>query len=228
MPVHLSRRYYLAETSLNGILSRKNLALVILVLLVAASISTISYEYSLYTSQQIEELAVNDIRSNSDIQAHDLANSLSNKLGDVINTLQIISRTHSVMEGDIENAKPIFNQADDSNPEIIDFYMWLDSEGKIVWLSNINQTAYEQYRNTDLSYRLYFISPRDTHQVYYSSVIDSNDHVARLYISYPILTPSSSQFRGIVVAGIKSDAIGGFLENQLSPKLQSEDHPGYL
>ena len=222
MPVHLSRRYYLAETYLNGILSRKNLALVILVLLIAASISTISYEYSLYTSQQIEELAVNDIRSNSDIQAHDLANSLSNKLGDVINTLQIISRTQSVMEGDVENAKAIFNQADDSNPEIIDFYMWLDSEGKIVWLSNINQTTYEQYKNTDLSYRLYFISPRDTHQVSYSSVIDSNDHVARLYISYPILTQSSSQFRGIVVAGIKSDAIGGFLENQLSPKLQSE------
>lgn len=222
MPVPLSRRSYLAETSLNGILSRKNLVLVILVVSVAASISTISYEYSLYTSQQIEELAVNDIRSNSDIQAHDLANSLSNKLGDVINTLQIISRNRSVMEGDTENAKPMFNQADDSNPEIIDFYMWLDSEGKIVWLSNINQTTYEQYKNTDLSYRLYFITPRDTHQVYYSGVIDSNDGVARLYISYPILGESSDQFRGIVVAGIRSDAIGGFLENQLSPNLQSE------
>jgi len=222
MPVPLSRRSYLAETSLNGILSRKNLVLVILVVSVAASISTISYEYSLYTSQQIEELAVNDIRSNSDIQAHDLANSLSNKLGDVINTLQIISRNRSVMEGDTENAKPMFNQADDSNPEIIDFYMWLDSEGKIVWLSNINQTTYEQYKNTDLSYRLYFITPRDTHQVYYSGVIDSNDGVARLYISYPILGESSDQFRGIVVAGIRSDAIGGFLESQLSPNLQSE------
>ena len=222
MPLPLSRRSYLAETSLNGILSRKNLVLVILVVSLAASISTISYEYSLYTSQQIEELAVNDIRSNSDIQAHDLANSLSNKLGDVINTLQIISRTRSVMEGDTENAKPMFNQADDSNPEIIDFYMWLDSEGKLVWLSNINQTTYEQYKNTDLSYRLYFITPRDTPQVYYSSVIDSNDRVARLYISYPILGESSDQFRGLVVAGIRSDAIGDFLENQLSPNLQSE------
>jgi signal transduction histidine kinase len=222
MPVPLSRRCYLAETSLNGILSRKNLVLVILVASVAASISTISYEYSLYTSQQIEKLAVNDIRSNGDIQAHDLANSLSNKLGDVINTLQIISRTRSVMEGDVENAKPMFNQADDSNPEIIDFYIWLDGEGKIVWLSNINQTTYEQYKNTDLSYRLYFITPRDTHQLYYSSVIDSNDRVARLYISYPILDESSDQFKGLVVAGIRLDAIGGFLESQLSPKLQSE------
>jgi signal transduction histidine kinase len=214
-------RYWLADTSLNGILSRKNLVLVILVISVAASISAISYEYSHYTSQQIEELAVQDIRSNSDIQAHVLANSLSNKLGEITNTLQIISQSPSVIGGNVEGAKSIFNQADDSSPEIIDFYMWLDSEGKLVWLSNINQTAYEQFRNTDLSYRLYFIYPRDTHQAYYSSVIDSNDRIARLYISYPILD-STDQFKGLAAAGIRSDIIGDFLESQLSPKLQSE------
>lgn len=195
--------------------------LVVLVVSVAASISAISYEYSLYTSQQIEELAVQEIRSNSDIQAHDLANSFSNKMGDIVDTLQIISQARSVREGNLENAKPMFNQAGDSSPEIIDFYMWLDSEGRLVWLSNINQTAYEQYRNTDLSYRLYFITPQDTHQLYYSSVIDSNDRVARLYITYPILG-ESEEFRGIVAAGLRSDAIGDFLQSQLSPKLQGE------
>jgi C4-dicarboxylate-specific signal transduction histidine kinase len=189
---------------------------------VAASISVISYEYSLYTSQQIEKLAVQDIRSNSDIQAHDLANSFSNKLGDIVNTLQIISHTRSVLEGNVENARPMLNQADDASPEIIDFYMWLDSEGKLVWLSNMNQTAYEQYKGTDLSYRLYFITPRDTHQLYYSSVVDSNDRIQRLYVSYPVLDESSDQFRGLVAAGMRSDAIGNFLKSQLSPKLQSE------
>lgn len=195
--------------------------LVILVVAVAVSISAISYEYSLYISQQIEALAVQEIRSNSDIQAHDLANSFSNKMGDIVNTLQIISRSRSVLESNLENAKPIFNQAEDSSPEIIDFYMWLDSEGRIVWLSNINQTTYEQYRNTDLSYRLYFSTPRGTHQLYHSSVVDSNDRVPRLYISYPILG-ESDEFRGIIVAGIRSDSIGSFLESQLSPKLQGE------
>jgi signal transduction histidine kinase len=185
------------------------------------AISTISYEYSLYTSTKIEKLAVQEIRSNTDIQAHDLANSLSNKLDDITNTLQIISHSPSVLEGNVENAKSMFNQADDSSPEIIDFYMWLDDAGKLVWLSNINQTAYEQFRNTDLSYRLYFISPRDTHQTYYSSVIDSNDRITRLYISYPI-SESTDQFKGIVAVGIRSNAIGDFLENQLSPNLQSE------
>lgn len=188
---------------------------------VAASISAISYQYSLYTSRQIEELAVQEIRSNSDIQAHDLANAFSNRLGDVVNTLQVISQSRSVLGGNVENAKPLFNQADDSS-EFTDFYMWLNGEGRIVWISNINQTTYEQYRNTDLSYRLYFTTPRDTGQLYYSSVVDSNDRVARLYVSYPILGEQPDQFIGVVASGIRSDAIGNFLQGQLSPKLQSE------
>ena len=204
---------------MNSILSRKNLTLVIVVGAIAAT--TISYGYSLYSSTQIEELAVQEIRSNTDIQAHDLANTLSNKFDDITNTLQIISQSPSVIEGNVESAKSMFNQADNSSPEIIDFYMWLDEAGKLVWLSNINQTAYEQFKNTDLSYRLYFISPKDTHETYYSSVIDSNDRITRLYISYPI-SDNMDQFKGIIAAGIRSDTIGRFLEDQLSPNLQSE------
>jgi signal transduction histidine kinase len=203
------------------IFSRKNLALVALVVAVAASISAVSYQYSLYTSQQIEELALQDVRSNSDIQAHDLANTFSNKLGDVVNTLEIISKSRSVLEGNLGSAAPLFDQAANSSPEIIDFYMWLDSDGRMVWLSNINQTAYAQFRGTDLSYRLYFITPKDTGQLYYSSVIDSNDRIPRLYVSYPVLG-ELGQFMGLVAAGIRSDAIGDFLESQLAPNLQSK------
>lgn len=206
---------------MNAILSRNSLAMVVLVAAMAATISAISYEYSLYTSAQIEELAVQEIRSSTDIQAHDLANLLSNKLGDVANTLQIISRIPAVIGGDLERARPVFNQAEDSSPELIDFYMWLDEAGRLVWLSNINQTAYQQFQGTDLSYRLYFTSPRDTHQAYYSSVIDSNDRVTRLYISYPVLD-GADRFRGLAAAGIRSDVVGGFLEGQLSPNLESE------
>ena len=206
---------------MNAILSRNSLAMVVLVAAVAATISAISYEFSLYTSAQIEELAVQEIRSSTDIQAHDLANSLSNKLGDVVNTLQVISRVPAVIEGDLERARPVFNQAEDSSPELIDFYMWLDEAGRLVWLSNINQTAYQQFQGTDLSYRLYFTLPRDTHQPYYSSVIDSNDRVTRLYISYPVLD-GADRFAGLAAAGIRSDVIGVFLEGQLSPNLQSE------
>jgi signal transduction histidine kinase len=116
--------------------------------------------------------------------------------------------------------------------------MWLDKDGKIVWISNINQTAYEQYKGLDLSYRLYFSEPKSTHNVYYSSIVDSNDRINRLYISYPIIGKNVSaqlgpvvavagssledKFRGTVVAGIRTDVLGKYLESQISPNLEGQ------
>ncbi|MGB6593988.1 MAG: hypothetical protein WBE68_21020 [Candidatus Nitrosopolaris sp.] len=66
--------------------------------------------------------------------------------------------------------------------------MWLDKNGKINWISNVNETTYQKYKGTDLSYRPYFTIPKYAHTVYYSSLIQSNDKVPRLYISYPVIT----------------------------------------
>jgi len=69
--------------------------------------------------------------------------------------------------------------------------MWLDKSGKINWISNINETTYKKYKGTDLSYRPYFTFPRDTHSAYYSNLIESNDKVPRLYISYPVINSTA-------------------------------------
>lgn len=216
--------------SLNFIVSRKSLSLLALVVAIATPIGILSNQYSTSTSQRIEEISIGNIRSNADIQTHDLANSLSNRLADSVNTIEIIAGSPAILQNDQERAEHLLNRAQQSTSELVDFYMWLDQDGKMKWISNINQTALQQYANIDLSYRLYFSVPKENHQLYYSSVVESNDQVNRLYISYPILGKESDgvsmeagdQFRGIIVAGIRTDALGLFLKSQLSPNLQSE------
>jgi signal transduction histidine kinase len=216
--------------SLNFIVSRKSLALLALVVAIATPIGILSNQYSTSTSQRIEEISIGNIRSNADIQTHDLANSLSNRIADSVNTIEIIAGSPAILQNDQERAEHLLNRAQQSTSELVDFYMWLDQDGKMKWISNINQTALQQYANIDLSYRLYFSVPKENHQLYYSSVVESNDQVNRLYISYPILGKESDgvsmeagdQFRGIIVAGIRTDALGLFLKSQLSPNLQSE------
>jgi signal transduction histidine kinase len=206
-------------------LSSRNAALAIVIIAIASIVSVISYQYSRSTSEQIEALSAQDIRSNADIQTHDLAHSFANKLGDVVSILHVLSGASSVLQGDLDRSKIIFNQAGDSTSDLVDFYMWLDAKGELVWLSGMNHTTYNQYKETDLSNRPYFVNARDTGQAYYSSVVDSIDGVNRLYVSVPILdniTSPSNQFEGIVVAGLRSDLLGAFLEKQLSPKLKSE------
>jgi signal transduction histidine kinase len=215
--------------------SARRMAILALIIAVALSLMLVLYQDSIYTSQKIEEIAVREIRSNAEIQVHDLSNSLSNRLRDIANDLNIISNSPAVQANRFEDAKILFNTAESVTEGLVDFYMWLDKDGRIVWISNINQTTYETYRGSDLSYRLYYEIPKETYSVYYSSVTDSNDGISRLYISHPILTPdvqSEDKFRGVVVAGIRTDVIGTYLEGQLSPKFQSEvaflDNTGIL
>ena len=200
--------------------------------------SLISYQYSQYSAAQIEEISIRDTRSNAEIQAYDLSNALARKLNDITSLLQIIGGAPAIQEGNLSKAASIFNEAQSGTSDLIDFYMWLDRDGKIVWISNINQTVYEEYKGLDLSYRLYFSEPKATHNVYYSSIVDSNDRINRLYISYPIIGKDLSaqfsplavagsslgedEFRGTVVAGIRTDVLGKYLESQISPNLEGQ------
>jgi signal transduction histidine kinase len=217
--------------------SMRNLGIIAIIIAIAISLSLISYQYSQYSAAQIEEISVRDTTSNAEIQAYNLGNSLANKLDDITSLLRIIGASRSVQEGDLSRAASVFNEAQLATSDLVEFYMWLDKDGRIVWISNINQTAYEQYRGSDLSYRLYFSEPKATHNVYYSSVVDSNDRINRLYMSYPIIgknvsaqlnpisVAGSSQggdFRGTVVAGIRTDVLGKYLEGQISPKLEGQ------
>ena len=218
--------------------SRRNLGIITIIIAIAISLSLISYQYSRYSAAQIEEISIRDTRSNAEIQAHDLSNALGRKLNDITSLLQIIGGAPAIQEGNLSRAASIFNEAQSATSDLIDFYMWLDRDGKIVWISNINQTVYEEYKGLDLSYRLYFSEPKATHNVYYSSIVDSNDRINRLYISYPIIGKDLSaqfsplavagssleedEFRGTVVAGIRTDVLGKYLESQISPNLEGQ------
>jgi signal transduction histidine kinase len=218
--------------------SRRNLGIIAIITGIAISLSLISYQYSQYSAAQIEEISIRDTSSNAEIQAYDLGNALTNKLDDITSLLRVIGASRAIQEGDLSRAASIFNEAQLATSDLVDFYMWLDKDGRIVWISNINQTAYEQYRGLDLSYRLYFSEPKATHNVYYSSIVDSNDRINRLYVSYPIIGKNNvsaqldpvalvgsslgGDFRGTVVAGIRTDVLGKYLESQISPNLEGQ------
>jgi signal transduction histidine kinase/Tfp pilus assembly major pilin PilA len=223
------------------IFSKKNLVLLSIIAAVAVVLSILSYQYYVSASNQVIQLAAEDIRSNARIQVHDLSTSLANKLDSVTNNLRILSSSPTVQSNEYNRAIILINSAKNSTSQLVDFYMWLDRTGKILWISNINQTTYQKYSGTDLSYRPYFILPRDTIKPFYSSTINSNDNVPRLYISYPIITKMSTTsknnsnsgnyqitrgtvdtFKGVMVAGIKIDTLGNLLHNELSsPEFQS-------
>jgi hypothetical protein len=136
----------------------------------------------------------------------------------------------ALQNNEIRRAQTIIDFRKNYTGDLTDFYMWLDKDGKIVWISNINSTAYQRYKGFDLSYRPYFTVPKNINTAYYSSIIESNDKIPRLYISYPILSKQGSKYRdtnltktgtfkGVVVAAIRNDILGNVLKNQLFQNL---------
>jgi signal transduction histidine kinase len=192
----------------------------------------ISYQHSSIVSNNIVNIASEELRSQARIQVHDFGQILTNRLESITPLLQTLADSPALQNNEFRRAQTIIDFRKNYTHDLTDFYMWLDKDGKIVWISNINSTAYQRYKGFDLSYRPYFTVPKNFNTAYYSSIIESNDKIPRLYISYPILSKQGSEykdtnltksgsFKGVVVTALRMDMLGNLLKNQLFPEFES-------
>jgi signal transduction histidine kinase len=210
------------------ILSRNNIVLIIVIGTVAAILSIISYQYSTYNANEIVKIASDDVRSNANIQSHYLSTIVEQELDKVTAILKTLSDAPAIHNAEIQRARDIINIRQEITSDITDGYFWLDKDGKLVWSSKFanNGSLYEQFKDTNLGDQLYFTIPRTTEATYYSSVIESSDGAPRIYISMPIIGEGANNatttiFKGVVVAGIRTDTLGNFLKNQIPPGFES-------
>jgi signal transduction histidine kinase len=213
-------------------ISRNSLFILLAIGVTAIILSVLAFQYSNSISTKVVDIATQEIRSNAIIQAHDLSEILTNRLESIIPLLQTLADAPALQNNEYQRARVIIDYRQNYTGSLTDFYMWLDKDGKIVWISNMNSTTYQQYKGFDLSYRPYFTMARDSDMEYYSSVIESNDKVPRYFISYPILSKQGGEYRGsnatakgsfmgVVVAGIRTSILGDLLESQLLPQFNS-------
>ena len=204
----------------------------IIVATVAVTLSILSYHYSSLISNNIVNIASEELRSQARIQVHDFAQILANSLESITILLQTLADSPAIQNNEFCRAQIIIDYRKNYTDHLTDFYMWLDKDGKIVWISNINSTAYQRYKGFDLSYRHYFTVPKNINTAYYSSIIESNDKIARLYISYPILGKQGGEykdtnetkigtFKDVVVSAIRLNTLGNLFKNQLFPEFES-------
>jgi signal transduction histidine kinase len=214
------------------VVSKSSVILLVIIAVVATILSIFSYQYSTSLSSRIVDIASQEIRSNAIIGVHDLSQILENRLETMSLLLQTLADSPAVQNNEYQRAYVIINYRQNYTNALTDFYMWLDQDGKIVWISNINSTTYKKYKGFDLSYRPYFNVPKNTFTAYYSSLIESNDKVPRLYVSYPILSKQGGEyhnnnvtkigsFKGLVVTAMKVESLGNILKSQLLPQFNS-------
>jgi signal transduction histidine kinase len=213
----------------HGFLVRKNLLMLVAIASIASSLSIVSTQHSIHTSNEIRRIASDDIVLNAQNEAYDLSRIVVNKIESVATNLQILANGPSVQSGRALDIAQLFDAAQYSTEDLTEYYMWLDADGVIVSASNIARASY-QYNSIWQSEKPPFLTePQKTATVYYSSIIKSPaDNIERLYIAYPIIYSLQQDeslvgdFRGVIVAAMRLDTLGTILTSELSPTFDSD------
>jgi hypothetical protein len=207
--------------SLGTVLTGTNVLVILIILAAIVSMALASFSYSSYVSNTIERNALEVVHANSQIAAHDIAEILTVKMESVMTNLKIMANASSVQNREVERARMIIQSAQASTQNITDSYLWLGSDGRLIWSSSFeNATLYEQFAGAGRSDRPYFQIPRDTGEPYITSVITSLDGNPRFFISRPILN-SDGEFDGVIVASVQPISVGRFLQSKISPAFES-------
>lgn len=206
----------------------KRIIIILSFILISATIFVfISYNYFDITSDQIQQLSITDLKTNSEIETYSISNILSGSISAISSNLQILANAPAMLDQNISKIQPLLDIAQNTTGHLTDTYFLLDRDGKIITYSNVEQIP--RYKGVDLSNRDYFRVPLISNSLYISTVIDSNDGIPRMFISLPVEVLESTsplqkvqnvtdQIPSVVVTGIAASSLGEFLEKQIHPQ----------
>jgi signal transduction histidine kinase len=206
--------------------SNSSIALLFTVLGIGILLSAISYQYSSYTAGEISKMASEDVRDNARIKVYDLSQILVHSIDSIDKNLKSLQNSPAIINNKGgETSQALIDAAQYSTKDLSDAYFWLDSTGKLLKASSINGSLDKRYTEVDHSKKDYFLMPLKTHTAYYSSTIESSNKIPQLYISFPVIGNSlpvnntketKKEIRGVIVAVLRVDKIGKFLQRELA------------
>jgi len=209
-----------------------------IICIVSLTLSFFYYQYHLKVTEEILELAASDVKSNLEIQIHDLSKIVNENMDSILDRLGIVTNNENienmeVMTSDLEKL------AEDKSTDLIDSYIWIDENAKLVWSSESD--ILPQISEIDISDQEFFSVPMTTLRPSLGSIFDTKDNFVGWYVSYPMILEqiplndddnkdynnadiesiTRSEFNGIIMAVINAETMGHFLQKQIPLKYDS-------
>jgi signal transduction histidine kinase len=220
-------------------LSKLNIAILVIIVIVGFLSSFLTYQYSSMTANKVEELASDNIRSNARITAFDLSRIFYHTVNPVVNKLAVLSST--LPEGfDNQSMNQILLKfAQDSTIDLTEGYYLFDANGQILASTGLDPNNITSFGFSDMKDEEFIQFPLETSLPYYSNVLNFQDNQPRLLISYPVFQvgqgtgSGSSEISnsttmvdenspiGVIVAAINLKTVGEMLQRDLSPEVVS-------
>jgi signal transduction histidine kinase len=215
-------------------LSKLNIAILVIIVIVGFLSSFLSYQYSSMTANKVEELASDNIRSNARITAFDLSRIFYHTVNPVVNKLGVLSSNLSEGFDNQSMNQILLKFAQDSTMDLTEGYYLFDKDGQILSWTGLDPKNLTTFRSSDLMDEEFIRIPLETSLPYYSNVLNFHDNQPRLLISFPIFragtggsevsnstTLSDYSLAGVIVAAINLKTVGEMLQRDLSPEVVS-------
>jgi signal transduction histidine kinase len=193
-------------------ISRRNIAILVTIGVVAASLGAASFFYITYMAERVRAQAIANSQYNAEVKADDLASIAEEQIESVRSNLVLISRAKWVQEQDVQSSVPLFSTAQDLTKRFTESYFWLDSDGKLLWSSSSSSEAvYQLPPGAEASQRSYYSVPLLTKKFHITEVIQSPDGQPRIVFANPILNAQDSSFKGVIGAASSLNQVGNVL-----------------
>ncbi|MGA7369512.1 MAG: HAMP domain-containing sensor histidine kinase [Nitrososphaeraceae archaeon] len=218
-------------------LSKLNIAILVIIVVVGFLSSFLSYQYSSMTANKVEELASDNIRSNARITAFDLSRIFYHTVNPVVNKLGVLS---SDLQAGFDNQSMIqilLKFAQDSTMDLTEGYYLFDADGRILSWTDLDPRNLTSTGSSDLMEEEFIQIPLETSLPYYSNVLNFHDNQTKLLISFPIFqvglgtsnvslevsnsTTNAHSPIGVIVSAINLKTVGEMLQRDLSPEVVS-------
>jgi len=203
-------------------------------------LSLFYYQYHIIITEEIRELAASDVKSNIEIQIHDLSKLLDENIDSILDNLKIVANNEKFDSQEIRKSE-LASLSTDADTDLGDLYIWINKDGEVVWSSEGD--FYIKLDEIDVNSQDFFYTPRDTLKPSIGSVfLDSKyTNLEGWYVSYPIISEkeittsdysdkgndnnshqlqgiTQKEFNGVVMALIDAETLGQFLQQKIPQK----------
>ncbi|MDR4511545.1 MAG: sensor histidine kinase [Nitrososphaeraceae archaeon] len=203
-------------------------------------LSLFYYQYHIIITEEIRELATSDVKSNIEIQIHDLSKLLDENIDSILDNLKIVANNEKFDSQEIRKSE-LASLSTDAATDLGDLYIWINKDGEEVWSSEGD--FYFNLNEIDVNSQDFFYTPRDTLKPSIGSVFFDSKYtnLEGWYVSYPIISEkeittsdysdkgndnnshqlqgiTQKEFNGVVMALIDAETLGQFLQQKIPQK----------
>jgi signal transduction histidine kinase len=150
-------------------------------------ISIFSYQFFIDNSNKLNNIAIKNIKENTELQVEELAISLSNKIDSISSNLKMISNSPGVKANFIATMS-LLESAQNITKDLTAYYGWINKDGILQWSTILkNKEFYDKFLGANFSSKEYFKQVKSTLNQDFSRVMLSLLNNPTIFIAQPIL-----------------------------------------